>query len=96
MSTDNKSEPWLQAKQRVRMLPNKPHFPPTQASGGVRYGTILFANNHGGMFFVNEDRQSEVGEWAYCVAQSPNAGALWWSARHLQPLRGQWPKDKKP
>lgn len=46
--------------------------------------------NKPGMSLINEDfRQSNDGEWAYIVASyySPNAGAMWFSAEGLEPMK---------
>lgn len=63
--------------------------PPTRAPGGIRYGIIQGATQHPGMCLMNEDRTNAAGEWAYIVASyhSPNAGALWFSASGLEPMR---------
>lgn len=74
--------------QRVRILPNR-NFPPTRAPGGIRYGIIRGATEHEGMHIMDEDRTSRQGERVYIVASyhSPGAGAIWFSAKGLQPMK---------
>lgn len=71
--------------QRVRIKPCK-SFP---AIRSTRYGLVVGLNDVGGMHFVNEERISNKGEWAYLVASyhSPNAGALWFSEKGIEPMK---------
>jgi hypothetical protein len=80
--------PVFTERQRVRILPCK-HFPPTAQPGGIRYGIVVGMTRYPGMYFVNEDRDSKAGEWAYIVASyhHQNAGALWFSANGLEPMK---------
>lgn len=89
MSTDtNPNSPRFQNNQRVRILPCK-NNPPTAAPGGVRYGIVFHGTQHPGMHLLNEDRVNDSGEWAYCVGswQAPKAGAMWFSAAGLEPMK---------
>jgi hypothetical protein len=72
--------------QRVRILPCGSY----PAIKSVRYGIVQGATQHPGMCLINEDgRQSEAGEWAFIVGsyKSPNAGAMWFSAKGLEPMK---------
>lgn len=71
--------------QRVRIKPCG-RYP---AIKKVRYGIIHGATRLPGMALIDKDRPSESGEWAYIVAsyRNPNAGALWFSAEGLEPMK---------
>lgn len=76
----------FQVGQRVRIKPCG-HWP---AIKSVRYGIIHGATQVPGMHLVNEDgRENLSGEWAFIVASyaSPNAGAMWFSEKGLEPMR---------
>ncbi len=91
--------PRFQVGQRVRILPNK-NYPPTKSPGGIRYGIIQGSTQHPGMNLMNRQLPNGYndvnasGEWAYVVASyaSPNAGAMWFTAAGLQPMK----RDRKP
>ena len=75
----------FQVGQRVRILPCG-RYP---AIKNIRYGIILAKTQSPGMNLIDKDRFSEFGEEAYVVAsyRNPNAGALWFSADGLQPMK---------
>ena len=86
MIDNNTAAPTFSVNQRVRILPCG-SWPVVKK---MRYGIIQGATQHPGMCLVNEDgRQSNAGEWAYIVAsyRSPNAGAMWFSAKGLEPMK---------
>lgn len=100
ITDNNHLLPLFQVGQRVRILPNK-NYPPTKAPGGIRYGIIQGKTQHPGMCIMNGDKgyphpspKNAKGEWAYIVASyaSPNAGAMWFTAAGLQPMK----RDRKP
>ena len=94
ITDNNHLLPLFQVGQRVRILPNK-NYPPTKAKGGIRYGIIQGKTQHPGMNLMNvqlpngNNGTNAKGEWAYVVASyaSPNAGAMWFTAAGLQPMK---------
>jgi hypothetical protein len=88
MNTTIEAEPVFKNGQRVRIKPCK-NYPPTSLKGGIRYGIIQGMTSKAGMCLQNEERRSREGEWAYIVASyaAPNAGASWFSADGLEPMR---------
>jgi len=78
--------------QRVRILPCG-SWPAVKK---MRYGIIQGATQQPGMCVLNRQQpypaplaHNAAGEWVYIVAswQSPNAGAMWFTAEGLQPMK---------
>lgn len=80
---DTKETPKFSPGERVRMLPGE-HYPPT--ANRVRYGVVGAITNKPGMSIAAENRTNFAGEWAYSIYQSPNGGAMWWTAARLEKL----------